>query len=197
MKLTVLTVFTLFLTLSLSAQKSTGEYDSEKNPIGTHTMTDAKDGTEYTMVYTDEHILRKLTVVSGDSKIKHKLPKTIEKYKWSEIKPGLSITLKEPAEGWKTTFDGKREFKVHYAGHLAVDGKKFDSSFYRNQPLTGKYANLIKGFSLGMANMKPGDFAVLKISPELGYGDRDLGPIPPNSTLLFYIYMIEEPGAVY
>ena len=178
------------------SQESTGEYNAEKEPIGVHTMTDPSSGALYTIVYTDDHLIRKMQVVTTDSKVKHKLPKTKEKYKWSKIKEGLWTTLKEPSEGFQTTFDGDKEFQVHYAGHLA-NGKKFDSSFYRNEPLTGKYKNLIKGFSLGMANMKPGDFAVFKIEPELGYGERDLGIIPPSSTLLFYIFKIAEPSATF
>lgn len=191
----ILPILLVFLSIPCLAQESTGEYTSDKEPIGEHTMTDA-DGNEYTILYTDDHLIRKISVISGENKYKAKLPKSIEKYKWNKIKDGLYTTLKTPKEGFETTFYPGKAFKVHYAGHL-VDGKKFDSSFYRNEALEGTYARVIKGFALAMANMEVGDFAVFKISPELGYGERDLGIIPSNSTLLFYIYKIEEPAAEF
>ncbi len=191
----ILPILLVFLAIPLFAQESTGEYTDDKEPIGIHTMADG-DGNQYTIQYTDDHLIRKITVVSGDQKYKGKLPKSIEKYKWNKIKDGLYTTMKAPKEGFETSFVAERSFKVHYAGHL-IDGKKFDSSFYRNEALEGTYERVIKGFALAMANMEVGDFAVFKISPELGYGERDLGIIPSNSTLLFYIYKIEEPAAEF
>ncbi len=160
-------------------------------------ITDKKDGTTYSVEFTDGGLIRKFVVESEDSKSKAKLPKTLEKYKWNKIKDGLWTTMKEPEGGYKTTFEGSRQFNVHYSGYLYDGGKKFDSSLDRNEPLVGTYDRLIKGFSLGMANMEAGDFAVFKIAPEMGYGDKDLGIIPPGSTLVFYIYKIDEPGATF
>jgi len=160
-------------------------------------ITDKNDGTTYSVEFTDSGLIRKVVVDSEDGKSKFKLPKELDKYKWSKIKDGLWTTMKEPDEGFKTTFEGSRKFNVHYSGYLYENGEKFDSSLDRNEPLVGTYDRLIKGFSLGMANMAAGDFAAFKIAPEMGYGDKDLGVIPPGSTLVFYIYKIDEPGAAF
>lgn len=87
-------------------------------------------------------------------------------------------------------FDKEPKVKLHYYGYL-LNGKPFDNSFIRNKPLTGKLRFFIKGFSLGVTNMEKGETRVIKIAPEMGYGNRQGGNVPPNSTLIYYLYLIE------
>jgi len=49
----------------------------------------------------------------------------------------------------------------------------------------------VEGFSLGMTNLNMGEIRVLKIAPEMGYGSELTSVIPANSTLIYYIYMME------
>ncbi|TKJ42262.1 peptidylprolyl isomerase [candidate division LCP-89 bacterium B3_LCP] len=81
---------------------------------------------------------------------------------------------------------------VHYTGWL-LDGTKFDSSVDRGDkfefPLGAH--RVIAGWDEGVAGMKEGGKRILIIPPELGYGSRDMGKIPPNSTLKFEVELFE------
>lgn len=81
---------------------------------------------------------------------------------------------------------------VHYIGAL-TDGKKFDSSYERKEPITveiGKGA-VIRGFEEGVIGMKIGGKRRILIPSELGYGAKGQGSIPPNSSLIFDIELLE------
>lgn len=82
--------------------------------------------------------------------------------------------------------------KVHYVGTL-TDGTKFDSSRDRNEPFefTIGGGEVIQGWDEGVAGMKVGGVRKLTVPPELGYGSADLGKIPPSSTLIFEIELLE------
>jgi tetratricopeptide (TPR) repeat protein len=82
---------------------------------------------------------------------------------------------------------------VHYTGML-TDGKKFDSSYDRNDPIAFPLGQgqVIKGWDEGIALLGIGDEALLIIPPELGYGERGAGNvIPPNATLLFFVKLVD------
>lgn len=80
---------------------------------------------------------------------------------------------------------------MHYSGKLE-DGTKFDSSYDRGEPfqfILGA-GQVIKGWDLGIQGMKVGGKRKLTIPPDLGYGVRGIGPIPPNATLIFEVEVL-------
>ena len=82
---------------------------------------------------------------------------------------------------------------VHYIGRLE-NGKTFDSSKQiGKEPIrfTLGAGQVIKGWDQGIIGMKVGGQRKLIIPPNLGYGDQDMGVIPPNSTLIFNVELIE------
>ena len=81
---------------------------------------------------------------------------------------------------------------VNYTG-LLEDGTKFDSSLNPGRTpfrFTVGAGQVIQGWDQGLIGMKIGGKRKLTIPPELGYGSRDNGPIPANSTLIFEIDLL-------
>lgn len=87
--------------------------------------------------------------------------------------------------------------KVHYHGTL-VDGKVFDSSVQRGQPISFPLNGVIPCWTEGFQMMKTGGRSKLVCPSQIAYGDQGQGPIPPGATLVFEVELIgiEPPAAV-
>ena len=106
------------------------------------------------------------------------------------MESGLKMTINEEGDGVKPKTG--QIVVAHYHGTLE-DGTKFDSSFDRNQPFEFPVGmgRVIKGWDEAFLNMKVGTHATLTIPPELGYGSRNMGTIPSNSTLIFDVELLD------
>src|ERR1700733_14882644 len=84
----------------------------------------------------------------------------------------------------------------NYVGTL-TDGKVFDSSVDRNQPFTFTLGagQVIRGWDEGIVGMRVGGERKLIIAPDYGYGDQGIGPIPPNSVLIFDVQLLSVNSA--
>ena len=80
--------------------------------------------------------------------------------------------------------------RVHYTGTL-IDGTKFDSSIDRGEPIEFPVGAVIPGWTEGLQLMDEGSKYMLYIPYNLGYGENPVGEIPPGSTLIFEVELLE------
>ena len=117
----------------------------------------------------------------------------------SQITWAADLQIKNNIEGNGAEIVNHSKIKVHYLGMLE-DGTKFDSSYDRGEPFSFQIGlrQVIKGWETGIIGMKVGGKRTLIIPPELAYGERGAGElIPPNSTLIFDIEIIDAQPPLY
>ena len=106
---------------------------------------------------------------------------TLQKLVIDDVTIGEGVAVKE---GDRVT--------VHYIGTLQ-DGTKFDSSYDRGEPFfftVGK-GSVIEGWEKGLVGMKVGGKRILVIPGDMAYGNRQIGNIMPNATLVFAIELLK------
>ena len=120
---------------------------------------------------------------SGPTKVTGEPTKTASGLQYWDIKAGTGAVAQS---GHKV--------KVDYTGWL-TNGKKFDSSVGTGRPFEFMLGagQVIKGWDEGVAGMKVGGKRQLRIPPDLAYGQRGVGDglIPPNSTLIFDVELLD------
>jgi FKBP-type peptidyl-prolyl cis-trans isomerase FklB len=83
------------------------------------------------------------------------------------------------------------QVRVHYHGTF-IDGKVFDSSIDRNEPIVFGVDQVIPGWTEGLQLMQTGARWMLYIPPALAYGEQGAGGvIGPNQALVFEVELIE------
>ena len=110
---------------------------------------------------------------------------------------GLQITDLIVGDG--ATAESGQTIVVHYTGWLYDPtqpdnkGSKFDSSVDRGQPFEFPLGagRVIKVWDQGFSGIQVGGKRLLVIPPEMGYGSRGQGPIPPNATLMFEVELLD------
>ena len=106
---------------------------------------------------------------------------------------GLQYSVITKAKGAKPAAEDT--VSVHYVGTL-VDGTEFDSSIKRGQPAKFPLNRVIPGWTEGVQLMSVGEKYKFVIPSDLAYGEQGAGAIPPGSTLIFEVELLEiEPAA--
>lgn len=104
-----------------------------------------------------------------------------------ELPDGLQYKVEKEGEGDHPKPEDTVE--VHYTGSL-IDGTVFDSSVQRGESIKFPLNGVIPGWTEGVQLMKPGAKYIFYIPSSLAYGDRDTGPIPGGSTLIFEVELL-------
>ncbi len=107
-------------------------------------------------------------------------------------RPETGVVVEEVVVGSGPLAELGDTLTVHYVGTL-LDGKVFDSSLDSNTPFTFTLGvgQVIRGWDEGLAGMQIGGKRLLTIPPEYGYGGQGVGTIPPNSTLIFEVELLD------
>jgi FKBP-type peptidyl-prolyl cis-trans isomerase len=85
------------------------------------------------------------------------------------------------------------QVKVQYTGKT-LDGRVFDSSVDRGEPITFLLNQVIAGWTEGLQLMPVGSKFILYIPSDLAYGDRSQGElIKPGATLVFEVELLDIP----
>lgn len=116
--------------------------------------------------------------------------------------PVLDLIIVDDRLGDGAIAEAGKVVVVHYTGWLydadADDrrGERFDSSHARGRPFEFPLgsARVIRGWDEGIAGMRVGGVRVLYIPPEYAYGASGVATIPPNSTLVFEVELLEVRG---
>ena len=101
---------------------------------------------------------------------------------------GLVIRMLKEGKGAQP--NAASTVRVHYKGTFP-DGKEFDSSYKRGEPIEFPLTGVIKCWTEGVAMMKVGGTAKLTCPSSIAYGARGAGGvIPPNATLVFEVELL-------
>ena len=107
--------------------------------------------------------------------------KALAELHYVDVVPGDTAKIAEPGD----------TVSVQYVG-VFENGDVFDQSQEGNNLTFQVLGNqVIPGFSLAILGLGEGGTRFVRIPPEFGYGDTDLGIIPANSTLYFEVRIVE------
>lgn len=106
-----------------------------------------------------------------------------------------SLQVIDTVEGTGAVAKSGDTITVNYIGVLP-NGTVFDASQNHGQPFTFTLGGgqVIKGWDQGLVGMKVGGTRLVAIPPELAYGERAVGQIPANSSLIFQVELVSIGG---
>jgi len=104
------------------------------------------------------------------------------------LESGLQYEVLSAGDGAKPTREDS--VRTHYHGTL-IDGSVFDSSYQRGQPAEFPVGGVIAGWTEALQLMNAGSKWRLYVPSELAYGAQGVGSIPPHSTLVFDVELLD------
>lgn len=159
----------------------------QKAFLGDSTAISLTDGQNYLRTYTQA--VQEAEAAKRKQEQTTFLAENAKRPEVVSLPSGLQYEVLIPADGPKPTENST--VTVHYEGRL-TDGTKFDSSYDRKEPATFQLTRVIKGWTEGVQLMSAGAKYKFYVPYTLGYGERGAGgKIPPYSTLIFTIELIE------
>lgn len=116
--------------------------------------------------------------------------RNFSKISWSPITSGVSIYKFNSNDTAKAVHDSS-SVTLNYQCYFE-NGQMLDNSFAKGCPLKIRLDYMMQGFIEGVKKMKPGETALIRIEPSMGYGDKVSGNVPANSTLIYLVELISS-----
>ena len=167
--------------------------------VGKMAETFKGDEEHFKKIKEDKVKSKRIVYEARMKKEEDQVQEIIAKYK--KENEGVALVTTESGLRYLVLNEGKGEppargtrISAHYTGTLS-NGKKFDSSRDRNQPIKFPVGNgdVIPGWDEALSQMKKGERRILIIPHKLGYGERGAGGglIPPFATLVFDVELVD------
>ncbi|GMI42321.1 hypothetical protein TrCOL_g8846 [Triparma columacea] len=143
-----------------------------------------------------ETLKRQREEEGGGSAKKVKKDKKVKKEVMKERALQGGVKVKDFIIGSGSQASAGRSVSILYEGSLKKDGKVFDKNLNKKRPFKFRMGleQVIKGMEVGLTGMRVGGERIVEIPPEMGYGKKKIGGIPPGSTLVFSIQLVDVEG---
>ncbi|RMY00231.1 hypothetical protein D0867_11821 [Hortaea werneckii] len=108
------------------------------------------------------------------------------------VKVVQGVTIDDKKLGTGPAAKSGDRVAMRYIGKLQKDNKVFDSN-KKGKPFSFKLGagQVIKGWEIGIQGLAVGGERRITIPANLAYGKQNMGDIPPNSTLIFDVKLLE------
>lgn len=110
------------------------------------------------------------------------------KIHWTKITDGVYI-YKFNTIDTNIVISDSSSFTADYQCYFS-NGQLLDNTFNKGCPYNSRLYYMMEGFQIGIKKMKPGETALIKIEPTMGFGNVVSGNVPANSTLIYLINLI-------
>lgn len=104
------------------------------------------------------------------------------------LQSGVQYRVVESGTGARPTMES--DVTVHYRS-MTMDGREFDSSFIRGEPVTFTVNQVIKGWQEVLPLMKAGARWEVFVPAELAFGKRGQPPVGPNEVVIYNLNLVE------
>jgi FKBP-type peptidyl-prolyl cis-trans isomerase len=178
----------LLLLLFVLALASCGDNNKQKAPLSnnetTKKVTPADLGDLYQYYHANPNTLDQK---DENTLIEYAADKNISAIR---TKSGVYIQTHKEGQGEQVKWGDK--ISVDYKGYT-LDGKEFDSSYGRGEPITFRVGNMNAGWNEALPYLKRGTKATFLIPSHMGYGKKGFpGYIDPDTNIAFDVQVLEE-----
>ena len=180
--ITILTIVIAFSLISCGNKNKNSTKNTTK--ISTKKVTEAELGDLYQYYHANP--------VTLDQKDENTLIEYAADKNITAIRTNSGVYIQTHKEGNGEQVKWGDKISVDYKGYT-LDGKEFDSSYGRGEPITFRVGNMNAGWNEALPYLKRGTKATLLLPSHMGYGKKGFpGYIDPDTNIAFDVEVLEE-----